>query len=405
MIKITNLELENIKRIKAVQLAPSESGLTVIGGNNGQGKTSVLDGIAWALGGDKFKPSQPQRDGSVIPPHLRVTLSNGLIVERKGDRGTLKITDPNGGKGGQQLLNEFIGQLALDLPKFMQATSKEKAQTLLRIIGVGTSSPPSNSRSRTPIISAAPSAGRRPEAEVRRRAPGLPRSPRRGGQHFRAAPQSAGDTREERRKSAPAAEPRYMRAGITPRPAGVRPRRGSPRPRTAGSRDRPQVRRRPHGRKHRRDRAEHSRHRRYQRESPGKARARPRPHGGAGDPRAVQRADSEDRGYPRAENRPAGRRRPPAAGTFRAGGRTHLQRRKVGLHERRGAAPGICGDSPQAEPAVRIRPHGQAGADGRRDPRGVRSMAGAGGLAGDSDPRQHRRRVQYHHRGRLCEAD
>ncbi len=63
MIKITNLELENIKRIKAVQLTPSESGLTVIGGNNGQGKTSVLDGIAWALGGDKFKPSQPQRDG------------------------------------------------------------------------------------------------------------------------------------------------------------------------------------------------------------------------------------------------------------------------------------------------------------------------------------------------------
>ncbi len=137
MIKITNLELENIKRIKAIQLTPSESGLTVIGGNNGQGKTSVLDAIAWALGGDKFKPSQPQRDGSVIPPHLRVTLSNGLVVERKVDRGTLKITDPNGGKGGQQLLNEFIGQLALDLPKFMQATSKEKAQTLLRIIGVG----------------------------------------------------------------------------------------------------------------------------------------------------------------------------------------------------------------------------------------------------------------------------
>ena len=97
----------------------------------------MLDGIAWALGGDKFKPSQPQRDGSVIPPHLRVTLSNGLIVERRGDKSALKITDPNGGKGGQQLLNEFISQLALDLPKFMQATSKEKAQTLLRIIGVG----------------------------------------------------------------------------------------------------------------------------------------------------------------------------------------------------------------------------------------------------------------------------
>ena len=58
MIKITNLELENIKRIKAVQLAPSESGLTVIGGNNGQGKTSVLDAIAWALGGGPISASK-----------------------------------------------------------------------------------------------------------------------------------------------------------------------------------------------------------------------------------------------------------------------------------------------------------------------------------------------------------
>lgn len=45
MIKITNLELENIKRIKAIQLTPSESGLTVIGGNNGQGKTSRCRGF------------------------------------------------------------------------------------------------------------------------------------------------------------------------------------------------------------------------------------------------------------------------------------------------------------------------------------------------------------------------
>lgn len=137
MIKITNLELENIKRIKAIQLTPSESGLTVIGGNNGQGKTSVLDAIAWALGGDRFKPSQPNRDGSVIPAHLKVTLSNGLIVERSGDKGSLKVIDPNGNKGGQQLLNEFVEQLALNLPKFMQATNKEKADTLLKIIGVG----------------------------------------------------------------------------------------------------------------------------------------------------------------------------------------------------------------------------------------------------------------------------
>ena len=55
--KITSLEFENIKRIKAVQITPTKSGLTVIGGKNGQGKTSVLDAIMWILGGERYRPS------------------------------------------------------------------------------------------------------------------------------------------------------------------------------------------------------------------------------------------------------------------------------------------------------------------------------------------------------------
>ena len=137
MVKINSLEIENVKRVKAVKLEPAENGITIIGGNNGQGKTSVLDAIAWALGGDRFKPTEPKREGSVVPPYLHITLSNGLVVERKGENGTLKVIDPDGNKGGQQLLNEFVEALALNLPKFMQASSKEKADTLLKIIGVG----------------------------------------------------------------------------------------------------------------------------------------------------------------------------------------------------------------------------------------------------------------------------
>lgn len=136
-IKINELTIENVKRIKAVRIEPSESGLTVIGGRNNQGKTSVIDAIAWALGGDKYRPSQANRDGSTVPPHLNIKLSNGLVVERKGKNGDLKVTDPNGNKGGQQLLNEFVEQLAIDLPRFMQASDKEKANALLKIIGVG----------------------------------------------------------------------------------------------------------------------------------------------------------------------------------------------------------------------------------------------------------------------------
>lgn len=136
-LKINKLEIENVKRIKAVKLEPKENGLTIIGGNNNQGKTSVLDSIAWALGGEKYKPSQAEREGSVIPPTLHIVMNNGLIVERKGKNSALKVTDPSGQKAGQQLLNEFVEQLALDLPKFMESSGKEKAKTLLQIIGVG----------------------------------------------------------------------------------------------------------------------------------------------------------------------------------------------------------------------------------------------------------------------------
>jgi DNA repair exonuclease SbcCD ATPase subunit len=137
VIKINKLEIENVKRVKAVKIEPTPTGLTIVGGRNNQGKTSVLDAIAWALGGNKFRPSQPEREGSVVPPYLHIVLSNGLIVERKGKNSDLKVIDPNGQKGGQQLLDSFIEELALDLPKFMNASNKEKANILLRIIGVG----------------------------------------------------------------------------------------------------------------------------------------------------------------------------------------------------------------------------------------------------------------------------
>ncbi len=136
MVKINQFEIENVKRVKAVRCEPSADGLTVIGGRNGQGKTSVLDAIAWALGGAKFAPSAPRREGSAANPRLKVTLSNGLIVERAGKNAALKVTDPKGAKGGQKLLDELIESLALDLPRFMSASGAEKCKTLLSIIGV-----------------------------------------------------------------------------------------------------------------------------------------------------------------------------------------------------------------------------------------------------------------------------
>ena len=59
------------------------------------------------------------------------------MVERRGKNSTLTVTDPTGRRAGQQLLNEFVEVLALDLPRFMDASDRDKADTLLKIIGVG----------------------------------------------------------------------------------------------------------------------------------------------------------------------------------------------------------------------------------------------------------------------------
>jgi len=130
-VKIHALEVENVKRVRAVSLSCAGSALTVIGGRNGQGKTSLLDAIIWTLGGDRYRPSRPLRDGAAKLA-AKVELSNGLVVQRTGASGALKVTDTTGkSRGGQTLLNEFVSQFALNLPAFMAASAGEKAKMLL----------------------------------------------------------------------------------------------------------------------------------------------------------------------------------------------------------------------------------------------------------------------------------
>lgn len=130
-VRILSFAVEGVKKVAVVEHLCGSESLTVIGGENRSGKTSVLDGIAWTLGGDRFKPSDPIREGAKAIA-TKIELSNGITVERRGaEGGVLKITAPAGKKGGQALLNEFISAFALDLPRFMAATAKEKADLVL----------------------------------------------------------------------------------------------------------------------------------------------------------------------------------------------------------------------------------------------------------------------------------
>jgi len=134
--QVKKVKVVGFKKIKAVEICVEENDLTVIGGKNRQGKTSLLDGVAWCLGGDKLKPSNPVNDESE-KTELNIILNDNSEVCRGGKNLSLSAKDSEGHKLTQAHINSKVGQFALNLPKFMDASPKEKADILLQCLGIG----------------------------------------------------------------------------------------------------------------------------------------------------------------------------------------------------------------------------------------------------------------------------
>lgn len=135
-VKILCFSAGNFKALKAFYCEPKPEGLTVIGGGNGAGKSSCLDALAFAVGGARYRPSNPKREGAIGDTSLHVDLSNGITVERKGKNLSLTVTDREGARHGQELLDAFISTIAIDLPRFYNASAKDKAHMILDTLGI-----------------------------------------------------------------------------------------------------------------------------------------------------------------------------------------------------------------------------------------------------------------------------
>lgn len=132
--KLVGFQASNVKRINLVEIQLDANSMTIIGGNNNQGKTSVLDSIAFAMGGGSFKPSNITNTEATDKPYIRLELDNGIVIERTGkDCNQLKI---NGNPGKQADLEKLYNNFALDLGKFINSKDTEKAKILLDIIGL-----------------------------------------------------------------------------------------------------------------------------------------------------------------------------------------------------------------------------------------------------------------------------
>ncbi len=139
---ITELNIENVKRLRAVHITPDGSPLVVIGGDNAQGKSSVLDAIQYALGGKGTICEQPVRMGEDRAEV--VCRLNGLVVRRTftaTGATALKVTSDDGASYGspQTVLDALVGQLAFDPLEFTRQKPAVQLEALQRLIGLDVS--------------------------------------------------------------------------------------------------------------------------------------------------------------------------------------------------------------------------------------------------------------------------
>lgn len=134
---IISLTVENIKKIKAVTIRPSGN-VVEITGRNGQGKSTVLDAIWWALKGKDNIQTAPIRNGEKSG---KITLElQDYLIERTfrrnelGDDYTTKISvitkDRARMASPQAVLDGFTGMLGFDPLSFMRQTPKQQYDTL-----------------------------------------------------------------------------------------------------------------------------------------------------------------------------------------------------------------------------------------------------------------------------------
>ncbi len=142
-MKIIQFTAENIKKLVAVQITP-DGNMVQITGKNGQGKTSVLDSIFWALAGTDAIQKQPIRKGA-DKAKIELKLGSGktveLIVERtfteKASYLTVKTADGAKYPSPQRMLDDLLGALTFDPLDFMRRDGKEQFEVLKGLVDLG----------------------------------------------------------------------------------------------------------------------------------------------------------------------------------------------------------------------------------------------------------------------------
>ena len=145
MAKLIKLNVENFKKIQAVEIEP-EGNVTIVGGMNEQGKSSLLDSISVLLQGKATKIPEPVRKGAkkaMITGEIQSSswdAFDSMIITRTitaAGNWYVKVQDKDGRayKSPEGMLKQIFGE-PVDPCEFIRQTSAERVETLKRITGL-----------------------------------------------------------------------------------------------------------------------------------------------------------------------------------------------------------------------------------------------------------------------------
>lgn len=136
-LQIVSLNTQNVMRVRAVEIKPKQQ-VVVVGGKNGEGKTSVLESIVMALGGPKAAQKEPVRRGQKTA--IVVADLGELIVTRSWTESgtTLEVKSKEGQRfsSPQKMLDGLVGRVCFDPIHFLQLDDAKQLATLREIVGL-----------------------------------------------------------------------------------------------------------------------------------------------------------------------------------------------------------------------------------------------------------------------------
>lgn len=132
-MKIKKLEIHNIKGIQNVEVY-ADPDLNEISGDNGEGKSSLLDSILYAIGGGKNIDDHALRIGQK-KGEINIDLGEFIIKRTFTEKGSyLKVTGKDGSLKNQSDLDKFFDIIAFDPLRFANAKTQEQKEMLFSLM-------------------------------------------------------------------------------------------------------------------------------------------------------------------------------------------------------------------------------------------------------------------------------